>query len=54
VTPMPGGLTTFSEDLKKWWDVERLNFNPSGPPMEAGSIKNVVRELWNAALGVQN
>jgi len=54
VTPMPGGLTTFSEDLEKWWDVERLNFNPSGPPMEAGSIKNVVRELWNAALGVQN
>jgi hypothetical protein len=54
VTPTLGGLNAFSEDLKNWWDVERLTFNPPGPPMEAGSIKNVVRELWNAALGVQN
>jgi hypothetical protein len=54
VTPTLGGLTAFSEDLAKWWAEKRLTFDPPGPPMEAGSIKNVVRELWNAALGVQN
>jgi hypothetical protein len=53
VTPTLGGLTAFSEDLEKWWAEKRLTFDPHGPPMEAGSIKNVVRELWNAALGVQ-
>jgi hypothetical protein len=54
VTPTSGGLTAFSEDLEKWWDVERVTFERHGPPMKAGSIKNVVRELWNAALGAQN
>jgi hypothetical protein len=54
VTPTLGGLNAFSEDLEKWWDVKRFTFKPPGPSMKAGSIKNVVRKLWNAAPGVQN
>jgi hypothetical protein len=53
VTPTLGGLTSFSEDLETWWEKERHKpeYNPPGPPMKAGSIKNVVRKLWTAACG---
>jgi len=54
VTPRSNELTAFSENLEKWWNEKRLTFNPPGPPLKAGSIKNVVRKLWNEALGARN
>jgi hypothetical protein len=54
VTPTGGGLADFSRKLADWWNDKRKTFEPHGPEMTAGSIKNVVRELWNAALSVQN
>jgi hypothetical protein len=54
VTPTPGGLTVFSEELADWWDKKRKSFEPHGPEMKAGRVANVVRETWNKALGARN
>jgi hypothetical protein len=53
VKPREGGLNDFANLLCKWWDTERLKYQPPGaPPLKPGSIKNAVRQLWNDARAV--
>jgi hypothetical protein len=53
ITPTEGGLADFSRKLFKWYDKERITFKPHGPKLTAGSIENIVRDLWRAALRAQ-
>jgi hypothetical protein len=53
VTPREGGLADFSKGLANWWDENRKTFEPHGPELTAGSIENIVRDLWRAALGAK-
>jgi hypothetical protein len=55
VRPTLGGLAAFSEDLGEWWANRQKTFNMPSPSMKAETIRNVVRDLWNAAVrGAQN
>jgi hypothetical protein len=46
VVPRPRGLARFAQDLSNWWERERQKFTPPGPAMKAGTIENIVRNLW--------
>ena len=46
VVPRPRGLARFARDLSDWWERERQQASPPGPAMKAGTIENIVRDLW--------
>jgi hypothetical protein len=54
VVPTRGELKQFTVVLEGWWEIVRKTFNPPAPPIKAGSIENVIRDTWNAALASAN
>jgi hypothetical protein len=46
VVSQPRGLARFARDLSDWWERERQKASPPGPAMKAGTIENIVRDLW--------
>jgi hypothetical protein len=52
VTPKVGGLADFSRKLADWYDKNRKTFKQL-PDLTAGTIENIVRDLWRAALRAQ-
>jgi hypothetical protein len=46
VVSQPRGLARFARDLSDWWERERQQASPPGPAMKAGTIENIVRDLW--------
>jgi hypothetical protein len=51
IRPVEGGLAACARTLVKWWEAKRRGYDPPGPSVTPGTIENMIRELWRAAVG---